>query len=198
MNLSELLKFLPLVVGLSLAFYIIKQYTVDKFSLWQLLLYFLGIIVTFVFVGWFVDYYLIDWINDRLATADSSPSYIELEFRTKRIVNDAFNTPAGSSSTTSASPPQAPSGTTSNGNNNTTIIVVPTHTPPAAGGGVPESASGMSSATQASQYTVVAGDTLFGIAKRHNVTVNDIMLANGLTTHTIQPGQTLIIPAPTQ
>ena len=51
MNLANLLQFVPLVIGLSLAFYIIKQYTVDKFSIWQLLLYFLGIIVTFVFVG---------------------------------------------------------------------------------------------------------------------------------------------------
>ena len=196
MNLSELLKFLPLVVGLSLAFYIIKQYTVDKFSIWQLLLYFLGIIITFVFVGWFVDYYLIDWINDRLATANSSPEYLELEYQTKEIINDAFS-PSGSS-TTSSSPPQAPNTTTSSGGSSTTtIIIVPTHTPPAAGGGVPES-SMTSVTTQATQYTVVAGDTLFGIAKRYNVTVNDIMVANGLMTHTIQPGQVLIIPAPTQ
>lgn len=196
MNLSELLKFVPLIVGLALAFYIIKQYTVDNFSLWQLILYFLGILVTFVFVGWFVDYYLIDWINDRLATADSSPAYIELDTRTKQIFNEAFNDPSGSSSTSSSIPPQAPSGTTSN-NNTTTVIIVPTHTPPAAGGGVPESASA-ASVSGATQYTVVVGDTLFGIAKRYSVTVNDIMVANGLMTHTIQPGQVLVIPAPTQ
>jgi LysM repeat protein len=190
MNLSELLKFLPLIVGLSLAFYIIKQYTVDKFSLWQLLLYFLGIVITFVFVGWFVDYYLIDWINDRLATANNSAEFNELEAQTKQIVNDAFTSSSGSS-TTSSSPPQAPSGSN---NNNTTIIIVPTQTPPASGGGGP----GTASVTGVSQYTVVAGDTLFGIAKRYNVTVNDIMVANGLVTHTIQPGQVLIIPAPTK
>ena len=196
MNLSELLKFLPLVVGLSLAFYIIKQYTVDKFSIWQLLLYFLGIIVTFVFVGWFVDYYLIDWMNDRLETANTSPEYIELETQTKLIFTEAFTSPG--SSTSSSAPPQVPNNSTSNGGSGTTtIIVVPTHTPPAAGGGVPESAS-MSGTSQATQYTVVAGDTLFGIAKRYSVTVNDIMVANGLMTHTIQPGQVLIIPAPTQ
>jgi LysM repeat protein len=191
MNLSELLKFLPLVVGLSLAFYIIKQYTVDKFSIWQLLLYFLGIVITFVFVGWFVDYYLIDWINDRLATANTSAEYIELEAQTKQIVNDAFTSPSGSS-TTSSTPPQAPSSSSTSGN--TTIIIVPTHTPPAAGGGGP----GTSSVSGATQYTVVAGDTLFGIAKRYHVTVNDIMVSNGLTTHTIYPGQVLIIPPPTK
>ena len=191
MNLSELLNFLPLVVGLSLAFYIIKQYTVDKFSLWQLLLYFLGIVITFVFVGWFVDYYLIDWINDRLATANTSAEYIELEAQSKQIFNDAFTSPSGSS-TTSSTPPQAPSGGSTN--SNTTIIIVPTHTPPAAGGGGP----GTASVSGATQYTVVAGDTLFGIAKRYSVTVNDIMVANGLMTHTIQPGQVLIIPPPTQ
>ena len=194
MNLANLLQFVPLVIGLSLAFYIIKQYTVDKFSIWQLLLYFLGIIVTFVFVGWFVDYYLIDWMNDRLA-ASNSPAYVELESRTKQIVNDSFNSPPSSSTTntTSSTVQQPPSNT---GGGNTTVIIVPTHTPQAAGGGVPE--SGSARVTGATQYTVVAGDTLFGIAKRHNVTVNDLMVANGLTSHTIQPGQTLVIPAPTQ
>ena len=187
MNLSELLKFLPLVVGLSLAFYIIKQYSVDKFSIWQLLLYFLGIIVTFVFVGWFVDYYLIDWMNDRLATADSSAAFVELEVRTKSIVEDAFNDPSASSSSVYNTPAQAPPP-------NTTVIIVPTHTPQASGGGGPTTAVVVGT----TEYIIVAGDTLFGIAKRHSVTVNDLMVANGLSTHTIQPGQIIIIPAPTQ
>ena len=188
---------MPLVIGLAMAFYIIKQYGVGKFTIWQLLLYFVGIIITFVFVGWFVDYYLIDWMNDRLA-AGTSAEYTELENRTKQIINDSFNSPPSSSTTssgtTSSAPPQAPN----TGGGNTTVIIVPTHTPtvPQTGGGGPE--SGSASVSGATQYTVVAGDTLFGIAKRHNVTVNDLMLANGLTTHTIQPGQTLVIPPPTQ
>ncbi len=194
MNLANLLQFIPLVVGLSLAFFIIKQYTVDKFSIWQLFLYFLGIIVTFVFVGWFVDYYLIDWMNDRLA-ASTSPAYTELEVRTKQIVNDTFNSPPPSSSTTSTTPPQAPN-TSTGTTTNPTIIIIPTQTPQPTGGGSPE--TGTASVSGATQYTVVAGDTLFGIAKRNSVTVNDLMVANGLTTNTIQPGQTLIIPAPTQ
>ncbi len=196
MNLANLLQFIPLVIGLSLAFYIIKQYKVDNFSIWKLLLYFLGIIVTFVFVGWFVDYYLIDWMNDRLA-ASNTPSYVELESRTKQIVNDSFNSPPSSTTNTSSSTiQQPPSSNSGGGNPPTTVIIVPTHTPPSVGGGGPETgAAGISGSTT---YTVVAGDTLFSIAKRNNVTVNDLMVANGLTTHTIQPGQTLVIPAPTQ
>jgi len=46
-------------------------------------------------------------------------------------------------------------------------------------------------------YTVVAGDTLYNIAERYNTTVNDIMIANGLTSYTIHPDQVFQIPAPT-
>ncbi len=46
-----------------------------------------------------------------------------------------------------------------------------------------------------SSYTVVAGDSLWGLAKRHNTTVEDIQLANGLTTTLIRTGQVLQIPS---
>lgn len=44
-------------------------------------------------------------------------------------------------------------------------------------------------------YKVVAGDTLTGIARRHGVTVSQLMTANGLTASTIRVGQKLAIPA---
>ena len=43
-------------------------------------------------------------------------------------------------------------------------------------------------------YTVVPGDTLSGISKRFNTTVEDIMAANSLTSHTIRVDQVLTIP----
>ena len=47
--------------------------------------------------------------------------------------------------------------------------------------------------TQISTYEVKKGDTLSGIAKLFNVSVNTILWANNITGRTIQPGQTLVI-----
>lgn len=43
-------------------------------------------------------------------------------------------------------------------------------------------------------YTVVPGDTLYGIARRFNVNVNDLMSLNGLATTSLKVGQVLQIP----
>ncbi len=50
-------------------------------------------------------------------------------------------------------------------------------------------------AAPASQYVVKAGDTLWDIARRHAVTVDEIKTANQLTNNNIQLGQVLVIPA---
>ncbi|MEQ1613882.1 MAG: LysM peptidoglycan-binding domain-containing protein, partial [Hyphomicrobiaceae bacterium] len=42
---------------------------------------------------------------------------------------------------------------------------------------------------------VAQGDTLFGIAKKHAVPVNELMSVNNLTAPTIKPGQKLVLPA---
>jgi hypothetical protein len=46
----------------------------------------------------------------------------------------------------------------------------------------------------ASTYVVRAGDTLWEIAREHDVTVKAIVRANGLAEPTIVPGQELVIP----
>lgn len=43
-------------------------------------------------------------------------------------------------------------------------------------------------------YTVVPGDTLYGIARRFEANVNDIMSLNGLSTTSLKVGQVLEIP----
>ncbi|WP_102028906.1 muramidase family protein [Salirhabdus sp. Marseille-P4669] len=51
--------------------------------------------------------------------------------------------------------------------------------------------------TTSESYTVKAGDTLYGIANKFNVSVNHIKQANTLSSNTITIGQQLIIPAET-
>ena len=51
---------------------------------------------------------------------------------------------------------------------------------------------------ESTQYTVVEGDSLSGIAMQFGVSVDELMKANGLTNaDTLSVGQTLSIPAPT-
>ncbi len=45
-------------------------------------------------------------------------------------------------------------------------------------------------------YVIVAGDTLWDIARRFDTTVEALRAANGITGHLIYPGQSLIVPAP--
>ena len=42
---------------------------------------------------------------------------------------------------------------------------------------------------------VVQGDTLFGLAKKHAVAVNELMTVNQLATPNLKPGQKLVLPA---
>jgi LysM repeat protein len=44
------------------------------------------------------------------------------------------------------------------------------------------------------QIIVQPGDTLYGIARRHNVSVYDLMTFNNLTAERIAIGQALVVP----
>src|SRR5699024_10940965 len=58
------------------------------------------------------------------------------------------------------------------------------------------SSSSTSTATTSSSgatYTVKAGDTLSGIAAKHNVSISDLMKWNGLDTTLIYPGNVFVI-----
>ena len=62
-------------------------------------------------------------------------------------------------------------------------------TPPAPAAPAAPSAGGAT-------YTIVAGDTISAIAKRHGVSVNAVLAANGLgMSSIIYPGQTITVPA---
>ena len=53
---------------------------------------------------------------------------------------------------------------------------------------------GFSTTTDESVYTVKSGDSLWNIAKRYGVTVNELKSANNLTSNTLSIGQKLKIP----
>jgi LysM repeat protein len=44
-------------------------------------------------------------------------------------------------------------------------------------------------------YTVQVGDDILTVASGHNVSISDLRRANNLTSDTLIPGQTLVIPA---
>ncbi|MCA9944430.1 MAG: LysM peptidoglycan-binding domain-containing protein, partial [Anaerolineales bacterium] len=124
-----------------------------------------------------VDSFVFSWANERLENADNSVQFQEFKERSERILDDSLsNEPS-----TTVVQPQPTS----------VVERVVTATPPSS-----DPAANVE--TGPTQYTVVAGDTLFGIARRFNTTVNEIMVVNGLTTHTIIVGQVLNIPAPSQ
>lgn len=88
---------------------------------------------------------------------------------------------------------------TNNLNSNATIRVGQVLTVPGASGATPAAntkASSNTSATTASAvYTVVSGDTVWDLARRHGTSVAAIISANGLNASaTIRIGQTLTIP----
>jgi len=67
---------------------------------------------------------------------------------------------------------------------------VPSLTPSSAGA---PSAPGTPS-VGGTPYKIVAGDSLWALAKKHNVTVEALQAANGMTDSNIRIGQTITIP----
>lgn len=58
----------------------------------------------------------------------------------------------------------------------------------------PKSTASKKSSGGSGSYTVLSGDTLYGIAKKRGASVSKIKNANGLTSDLIRPGQKLVIP----
>ena len=178
MDFLELLKFAPLIMGFAfIAFLLFRKDAFSSFNLGKLITYFIGVLITFFVVGWFVDSFVFSWANERLENADNSVQFQEFKERSERILDDSLS---NEPSTTVVAPQPT--------NAAVERAVVPTPTPSDPNARV----------IGPTQYTVVAGDTLFGIARHFNTTVNEIMVVNGLTTHTIIVGQVLNIPAPSQ
>jgi LysM repeat protein len=185
MNLIELLKFLPLVIGIYFAYHLIFKQQLPTKSIGAMLTYFLGIILVLLAVTWLITSFLADWATNLLqeGTTTEWQQFIDTS---ENVVDNAF---------TDTNSPPAPQPTV------VQIVVTATPLPGGTGpGGTGPGGTGPGSGgsvtTGPTQHTVVAGDTLYDIAKRYNTTIDAIMIANGLHTYIIHPGQVLNIPAP--
>lgn len=180
MNLIELLQFIPLGIGAFLAYHLIMKVNLPDKNLTKILTYFLGVVIVFVAIGWLVRSFIVSWANDLLQIGTTSGELQQLIDTSENIVNNALGT-GGDDSGGGATPVS--------GDNTLIIVVTPT---PSAGQQLVPSQPGVI----AGQHTVVTGDSLYSIAQIYGTTVDAIMLANGLNSYLIYPGQVLQIPAP--
>lgn len=179
MNLTELLKFLPLLIGGFLAYHLIFKQNLPTKNIGSILTYFVGIIIVFVAISWLITTFLAGWATDMLQAGTTSTEWQQFINQSENVVEDAFASEgSGGATTVQLQQPQSQ-----------IIVLTPT---PSSGTDLGGSRAIVGSG---GTYTVMAGDTLFDIAKRNGTTVNAIMAQNGLSTTTIYPGQQLVIPA---
>ena len=186
MNLAELLRFVPLLIGLALAWHLIfKKDLLASKSILGVLAYLVGIIIVLFAISWLIRSLLPGWSLGLLNTGTNSAEWQRVIDTSSNIFDNAFT--EGGSAGVVVQP---------------TVVqvqvetVVITATP---GPGVGFGTSEGDGRTGPIQYTVQAGDTLTKIATHYGITVNDIMRANNIMNpNYIQPGQVLNIPAPTK
>jgi len=174
LDLGQLLTFVPLIVGLILAYHLIFRVKLPSEGIWAIVTYFIGILLVFLAVSFIITQVFASWAND-LLEAGTSTEWQQVMNTSSTILESAFDT--GGSGTNPPAPTATPP----------TLIVV-TPTAPSSGGG-----GGGGSGTTI-YYTVVQGDTLSSIASRFGTTVDAIKAANGLVSDLIYVGQVLIIP----
>ncbi len=169
LDLGQLLYFVPMIVGLILAYHLIFKVQLPKSGIWAIVTYFVGILLVFLAVSFIITQVFASFTND-LLEAGQSAEWQQVINTSSTIIDSAFDT------NTSGGGVVAPTSTSP-------VLIIITPTSPSGGGG----------GTTIS-YTVVQGDTLSGIAGRFNTTVAAIKSANGLTSDLIYVGQVLLIP----
>ncbi len=179
MNLVALTAFIPLVVGFALAYYLIFKQNLPSEGILSILTYFIGILIVFVAVGYIITQFFAGWATDLLNAGTTSEWQVFIN-TSSAVVESAFGTENESGS--GGNPVPYPTATSP-----TVIIVTATPAP-----GQPSNPSPPPSGS--TTYTVMPGDTLYGIAAKYGTTVDAIMQANNLTSWTIYPGQVLTIP----
>ncbi len=188
MNLTELLKFLPLIVGVFLAYHLIFKQSLPSKKLGEMLTYFIGILIVFGVISWLITSFLAGWATDLLQAGTNSVEWQEFIRESESVVQEAFN---GSGSNSRPRPVVQPTALP-------VIVITATPIPGQSFFNAPSAPAAGQSRTGPVQYTVVAGDTLTKIGQMYGVTPEDIRLANGIVGDLIQVGQVLIIPTPRQ
>lgn len=181
MNLTELLKFVPLIIGAFLAYHLIFKLQLPNKSLGSIFTYFVGIVIVFLAVSWLITTFLADWANDLLDAGTSGAEWQQFISDSEDVVDNAFADTDNANQTTETQQQPAP----------VEIVVTATPIPGGVNAGQLEGSSGPTT------YTVVAGDTLYGIAQRFGVTVDAIRVANNIPAgqaNKIRVGDQLIIP----
>lgn len=183
MDIMALLPAFLVILGIVWAIWLIFKRDLLSQNIVKLLTYFLGVVITFIVIGWLVDTFLPQWTLQRLLTARSSGDVEAIGTIGREMWQDAIGRPGTPINVTTPVPAPAP-------------ITSPAPTP-APGGESP--ATGQSAGLFAGEqtYTVVRGDTLFSLSRRFGVSIAAIQQRNGLgASTTIRVGQVLIIPAP--
>ncbi len=72
MNIMALLPAFLVVLGIVWAVWLIFKRDLLSQNIVKLLMYFLGVIITFIIIGWLVDTFLPQWTLQRLLTAQNS------------------------------------------------------------------------------------------------------------------------------
>lgn len=183
MDIMALLPAFLVILGIVWAIWLIFKRDLLSQNIVKLLTYFLGVVITFIVIGWLVDTFLPQWTLQRLLTARSSGDVEAIGTIGREMWQDAVGRPGSPPPVTVTTPAPAPAPNTS---------PAPT---PATGGESP--ATGQSASFGEQSYTVVRGDTLFSLSRRFGVSIAAIQQRNGLgASTTIRVGQVLIIPAP--
>jgi LysM repeat protein len=189
MNLARLLEFIPLIIGVFLAYHLVFKKDLPSKGIVSMLTYILGIVIVLFAARWLVTTFVADWATDLLRSGTQSTEWQQFIDASGNVVDGAFSGDGSGSPAPQPTPVQVQIETI-------VVTAVPPRDDTSAGqsGENPDD-----NRTSAVRYTVQMGDTLTSIASRYNVTVQDIMRANNLySADFIQQGQFLIIPAPTK
>ena len=184
MNFVNLLIFIPLGIGVAWLFYLIFRQDLAAKPLTNILSYFLGVLIIIVVVGWLIDTMLPNWLNSRLQNAQTSVELREFVDTTTVLIEDSVTTGSDSNQILLPAPTQ--------------VILFPEEqaTPEPGSVGLPGNNSQADIESNAQGlHTVIAGDTLSGIATQYGVTVDALRQANNRFNDTIFIGEQLIIPA---
>jgi len=177
MDVSALLNFAPLVIGVILAYHLIFKQKLPAENLGRIVSYFVGIIIVFFAVSWLITTFLAGWATELLEAGTTSTEWQLFINASEGVVEDVFVPEGDIQPTATTSPPAAQVEAT----------------PPAST--IPET-NLQETEGAAISYTVQPGDTLTNIARRYNTTVDAIVALNRLASpNQILVGQVLLIPS---